>query len=307
MGEYNKSAIIKYTRMACKMTQEELAEGICNPETLSRYENGNLNPSNDNFMRLMERMRGCGKTFLVPVECETNEINQIMNDLLFAIEKNDWELGEQIKNRIENEYCFSMRFPENQQYLGRFEIIKDQAQGKIDLQTAILKMEQLLRLTLKYDAESFPLNKILRETEILIIFNLATYYFESGNSEKSLLIFHRLDEYFQRKDMTDDDKPRYLVYLEYANILGLSGRYDESIAVCLKEIQWLLKQNKTNYLYNFYFNIGWNIKKKIDCGLEKIDRIPEAKCYVWLAYQFCAWYPESTENLKLIKKFYDEM
>ena len=35
MGEYSKAAVIKYTRKATGMTQEELSEGICEPVTIS--------------------------------------------------------------------------------------------------------------------------------------------------------------------------------------------------------------------------------------------------------------------------------
>ena len=34
MGEYSKAAVIKYTRKATGMTQEELSEGICEPLSL---------------------------------------------------------------------------------------------------------------------------------------------------------------------------------------------------------------------------------------------------------------------------------
>ena len=36
MGEYSKSAIIKYTRKSLGITQEELSESVCDPVTLSR-------------------------------------------------------------------------------------------------------------------------------------------------------------------------------------------------------------------------------------------------------------------------------
>ena len=38
MGEYSKSAIIKYTRKSLGITQEELSESVCDPVTLSKYE-----------------------------------------------------------------------------------------------------------------------------------------------------------------------------------------------------------------------------------------------------------------------------
>ena len=56
MGEYSKSAIIKYTRKALGMTQEELSEFICDPVTLARYESGKIDPTDEKFLCLMEKM-----------------------------------------------------------------------------------------------------------------------------------------------------------------------------------------------------------------------------------------------------------
>lgn len=56
MGEYSKSAIIKYTRKSLGITQEELSESVCDPVTLSRYESGKIDPSDSKFLRLMEKM-----------------------------------------------------------------------------------------------------------------------------------------------------------------------------------------------------------------------------------------------------------
>ena len=40
MGNYNVGDMIRLSRIAKKMTQEELSEGVCSVETLSRIENG---------------------------------------------------------------------------------------------------------------------------------------------------------------------------------------------------------------------------------------------------------------------------
>lgn len=52
MGEYSKSAIIKYTRKSLGITQEELSESVCDPVTLSRYESGKIDPSDSKFCAL---------------------------------------------------------------------------------------------------------------------------------------------------------------------------------------------------------------------------------------------------------------
>ncbi len=82
MGEYSKAAVIKYTRKATGMTQEELSEGICEPVTISRYENGLLNPSDEKFVRLMQKMGENGNTCLFPLHCEMADLQKEMEKMM---------------------------------------------------------------------------------------------------------------------------------------------------------------------------------------------------------------------------------
>mgnify|MGYP000342718077 FL=1 len=47
MSEYNRGSVIRYYRKQKNMTQEELAEGICDTYTLARYESGGVSPSEE--------------------------------------------------------------------------------------------------------------------------------------------------------------------------------------------------------------------------------------------------------------------
>lgn len=306
MGEYSKASIIKYTRKAVGMTQEELAEGICEPGTLSRYENGQLDPTDDKFERLMQKMGESGCRCLFPLRCDVANIQIEMEKLLYDIEKADWDAVKKQKEKIETKFQLCSDYPENRQYLKRIEVITEYKKRNIDIQEAIQKMREVLYETFgACEPETIPINRVLRETEILVAFNLATYYEIAKNRKKALAICKRLDEYFNRADMVNDYKPRYVVYVGYSNLLGLNGDYDDSIAICKREIELLWNKGELNYLYNFYYNMGWNIRKKIENKLEKQIRIKEAKCYVWMAYQLCKVYPENKGNLKKIEEFYN--
>lgn len=179
----------------------------------------------------------------------------------------------------------------------------------MDIETTIIQLYQILELTLgKLEPEYFPVKRILRETEILILFDISTLSGKAGFFQKSLQIFKRLDMYFQDRDMVNDAKPRYLIYLGYSNLLGRNKYYDESIEICRREIKWLIRNNKANYLYNFYFNIGWNLtKKNSELLIDNKKWIPQAKMYVWLAYQLCLEYPENKNNLQKIQIFYNSI
>lgn len=308
MGEYSKAAIIKYTRQAVGMTQEELAETICEPETLSRYENGLLDPADDKFMRLMQKMGEKGDIFLFPLESSAAETEKAMTAMLYALERKDWDEANKIKHMFESSGELLLQYPENSQYIRRTEILMNYELKETGPEETIAQLHKILELTLgSHEPDYFPDKKILRETEILILFDIATLNGKAGNFDQALHIFQKLDTYFNRRDMVDDGKPRYLIYLGYSNLLGKHGYYDESIEICRKEIRRLIKNNKVNFLYNFYYNIGWNTIKKIRKGQEDIKKIPEAKMYIWLAYQLCKGYPENMNNLKRIKHFYDSI
>lgn len=56
MGNYLIGQVIKRTRESLGLTQQELCEGICGLETISRIETGKQIPNRANFQALMERM-----------------------------------------------------------------------------------------------------------------------------------------------------------------------------------------------------------------------------------------------------------
>lgn len=56
MANYRMGNVIKLSRMARGMTQEELSGGICSVETLSRIENGRTKIKREIYRQLMEKM-----------------------------------------------------------------------------------------------------------------------------------------------------------------------------------------------------------------------------------------------------------
>ena len=100
MGEYSKSAIIKYTRKALGMTQEELSEFICDPVTLARYESGKIDPTDEKFLCLMEKMGEQGRVFLWPLETGLLDVESEIEQLKKAVEQHDWKNAEKIKNGL---------------------------------------------------------------------------------------------------------------------------------------------------------------------------------------------------------------
>ena len=200
-----------------------------------------MEPTDEKFMRLMKKLGEDGNLYLFPLEGESLELERAMDEILSAVEQYDWDRAEALMAVMKEEHGLSMEHPENRQYLMRIETIIQDCRGQIGWR------EQPL--------ERLRPEKVLRETEVLLLYNLATLYGDHGKTEEAEALFLYLDRYFHRVDMVNDGKPRYLIYLAYANFLGRQGRHDESIEVCEREIAWLVGNNKANYLYNFYDKI----------------------------------------------------
>lgn len=123
MGEYSKASIIKFTREALGMTQEELAETICEPETLSRYENGILDPTDEKFVRLMNKMGEKGDIFLFPLGGTILDMENAMDKMRYALERKDWNAVIDIRSEIQEKGNLSLEYPEISQYIKRIDII----------------------------------------------------------------------------------------------------------------------------------------------------------------------------------------
>lgn len=301
MGEYSKSAIIKYTRKSLGMTQEELSEGICDPVTLSRYESGQLDPSDDKFTALMQKMGESGDVYLFPVECESADLEKPMANLTDAMEQRDWKLAKHLIHKIESEYDFPLQYPENKQYMLRMKTILKYETQQIDAEETLQEFEKAFSLTFKScKPEQFPLNRVLRETEILVLYDIALFNDRTGNLQEAYQIYKRLCVYLQNK--TNVFAPYSLIYLGFSNFLGLNGRFNESLEICFFVVRKLYYKHQLKRFYNFYYNIGWLLMKMIENDLESKQHLAEAKCYIWISYQFCLRYPENKDNAKIIEK-----
>ncbi|MFA9376112.1 MAG: helix-turn-helix domain-containing protein [Lachnotalea sp.] len=304
MGEYSKSAIIKFTRKSLGMTQEVLAENICEPVTLARYESGYLDPTDDKFNQLMQKMGKTGERFIYPIQSSKIEIEEQLKKILYALERKEFLEVKKLITQIKHKHDISHFYPENKQYLKRIELILVYENKEISISEFIKGLEDALILTFReYNKNGFPIQRVFIESEILLLNNIAAMYGKNEEIDIAINIYQNIEEYFENAEMVNDYKPRYLVLINYANLLGLDKRYYDSIKICEKGITWLIDNNKSNCLYNFYYNIGWNLLK-IGNAVQNKEKVQKARCYVWMAYQLCSLYPESSENLEYIDRFY---
>lgn len=308
MAEYSKAFMIQYLRKQRGMTQEELAEGICDIVTLSRYETGVLNPTGEKFQRLMKKLGRPGDTYAFPVQTEQLYFEKKMKDILYAFERNEFKKAQFLLEEIKKEKSLLLEYKENRQYMGRIQCIVDYRLERIGEEEYIREMEELLQMTFPdfQSKEPIPAH-IYTETEFLIAYNIGIAYGKKGEFPISRNILGELVKHCKRIDTGEDYKPAYIMFVGYSNLLGLNGAYDESIEICLEGIRWLKEKKKSNYLYNLYYNIGWNLIEKYKKNRQEKSLLEAGKRYMWISYQLCNLYPEYKGNLKPIQSYYEKI
>ena len=120
MANYRAGDVIRMTRNAVGITQEDLSDGICSVETLSRIENGKHKIKRETYRKLMEKMgRAVHDNCAV---CMGKDMSLLEEYTLFedAMAKREYNMAKRYLERIREKISDS---PVDRQYLKRVETL----------------------------------------------------------------------------------------------------------------------------------------------------------------------------------------
>lgn len=100
MGMYRAGIVIRRNRLALHMTQEDLCDGICDTQTISRIENGKQNPGKDIYRRLMERMGREKDRAFAMVSGEDVRVMDYAREYENALHKFEYERAEEFLGKL---------------------------------------------------------------------------------------------------------------------------------------------------------------------------------------------------------------
>jgi len=305
MGEYAKSKMIKQARLLKAYSQEKLAENICETETLNRYENGKLEPTDEKYSQLMKKMGAFSDRCYV-TESNVSKIEMLKNQLLIALDKSEYDVAEKELKKLENLILTGKYAVEEYQFIRRIKLVILWNKKKISDKQYLEGLINLLQTTFKdFALEKFPVCRVFTEIEMLIINDIAVYFGEKKRYKDACKIYENMERYYESGIVINDHKPRYKILLNYSNFMGLSGEYDKCIEICKKGIKWLKQQGKEKELCNFLFNIGWAMNMRNE-NLSENEKL-KVKAYIWLALKLGEYYSESPQSVELIKQYYKKI
>lgn len=294
MKEVSASALIQYYRKEQKLTQKALCEGICEPITLSRFENNKQTPSRNVLNALLQRLGISHDRYFaflskneIQIAALQKDINayQIQKKTASALEKlEELETLVEEDDRITPQFILSMRA-----LLGKTENEPYSLEEQLAMQLEALHMTQP-RVNLD------EINRGLYSfEEIKILVRIANLYSNLGKYQEASDLYRQLLKYIKKhfQDVLELNGILPLVAYNYARELAIYGNYKEAIEnaeegrkICIQYGHYQFLPDFSAVLGECYYFLGEEEKSK------------EQFCSAYYLYKAM----EDFENAKLMQK-----
>ena len=287
--------LIKEVREAKGMTQEQLCEGICEQESLSRIELGKRNPHRKVLYQLLKKL----------------DINR--EQYYGFIVADDFALYEKIR-----EYRRCGPRGEKEKEARLFKEIKQELDTSVTVNRQFVEMEQIyLENTLQGEEKVNALKKILHYTmpgiegkdmlyripfraEYSLMNKMAITYYRQNKWKEALLIYEKiLSEYeYSRVDMKYHAVPGLTFYLNYGAFLEDNNELVKSLEISDKGLKFAISICRADIIGNILANRSCIYEKTNEESLEE-------KCLRY-SYVFITMYRRNKIKEKVANRYLEK-
>lgn len=222
LGDY-----IKQKRLDLGLTQEQLCEGICEPMTLSRLENGKQTPGRNRINALLQRMGLPDDRYFALLSKNELEMEALQKEIVAC------NVTDQVAEGFEKLAQFeALAAPDDQiaqQFILSSKVLLGRLDGRYMPREQIGMLMQAIRLTVpRFDLENIE-SFLYTKDEITIINQIGLAYSDDGQNKKAAEIYYQLLRYVRKhfKETITLIGALPLVLYNYARVLDLCGRYEE--------------------------------------------------------------------------------
>ena len=279
MQEMFLGEAIKKRRLELGLTQEQLCEGICEPITISRLENGKQTPSRNRINALLERLDMPADRYYALLSKNELDIDALQKEIIsynVRFEKATADEKPKIRELALNAHRKLESIIDDDDALSRQFVLRSRVfigteEGEYSFEEKIGMLTEAIRMT----APRFDLDDISRglytTDEIKIINLLALTYSRAGKSVDAIDIWSQLHKYI-RKHFDNIPLTRAhlnMIAYNYARELVLIRQYSKAIEVAEEGRQICLD-------YGHYLSLPGLLALQAEChyflGNEDISR-----------------------------------
>lgn len=302
MANYRVGDIIRLTRIASGLIQEQLSENICSVETMSRIENGKHGVKKDIYQKLMEKMnRNPERSYAI---CVDKDMQIIEERAAFeeAMTRHDFERADEYMTLLKEKAGESIL---TKNYVRRESAFLDFYQNRITSAELVEILEELAEETVP-DYRRYMEEKIIfpfTEQEIILFKRLAVAYGRNGANELALEISEMLLRSLRSKYMIEWKENEMSVFGNMARFYVRIDNYENA-----REINAILFEEAKRYdkgvlVEEGLFNTAWYMLKEIREGSRKKEEIEVCKKLMRKAYYLSLSRNDQT-NMKIFSDYY---
>lgn len=241
MQEMFLGEAIKKRRLELGLTQEQLCEGICEPITLSRLENGKQTPSRNRINAILERLDMPADRFYALLSKNELDIDTLQRQIIsfnisfsHALDHEKVQIRKQaLRAHQELEAIIDKDDTLSKQLILRSRIILGTSHGEYGFEDKKKMLTDAIRLTAPY-FDLDDIGKGLYTTEeIKIINQLALAFVDTGDHMEAINIYNQLYKYIQKHFHNIPLTRAHLnmIAYNYADELNRIGQHAKAIEI----------------------------------------------------------------------------
>lgn len=241
MKEVFLGEVIRQRRLELGLTQEELCEGICEPMTISRFENGKQTPSRNRIKAILQRLGLPDDRFYGLLSAKELEISSLEKEIVSCHVRFERATGdEKSEIRLETlevhkrlEAVMDKDDTLSKQLILRSKYLVGTDNGPYSLDDGLDILLDAIRITSpRFDLDNISAG-LYTENEIKLINNIGLCYLRAGRHYDSIDVFKQLLRYLQNnwKKIPPNRALIPLVASNYARELEIVKRFDEAVEI----------------------------------------------------------------------------
>lgn len=241
MKEVFLGEVIRQRRLELGLTQEELCEGICEPMTISRLENGKQTPSRNRIKAILQRLGLPDDRFYGLLSTKELQISSLEKEIVschvrFERAKPEERMPireETLAKHRELEQVMDPDDTLSRQLILRSRCLLGTENGPYSMEDGLEILTKAIRMTSpRFRLDAIGLG-LYTENEIKLINSMAQCYIRADRHEDAIEILKQLLHYLQTHlDKIPPNRTHIpLIAFNYARELEITKHYEEAAAI----------------------------------------------------------------------------
>lgn len=251
--------VIRIRRKMLGMSQEKLAEGICDPRRVSKLERNITRPQREIVQQLFNKLNLSMELNRTELVTDNPEAVKLYRELRVKNNFGEYEEASRLLEELKN--LVSEEIPANKQIILRIEANNEYAIKKLSKEMYIEKILCALECTLPYEKTVKAKERYLTNEELYCIQNIAVEketFDTSGNECMDVLL-----EYCEQPKYPENNLKMYQFLTAMISCyMGNIGEFARSNNYEHKNKKLLLKNRKLGGIHEVLYELLWNYKEE---------------------------------------------